>query len=414
MPISDSPPIQVLKAADLPRHLDPRQSKDERRKQAVLRLYDRELYPGLAPAEVEKANGNAREYSYWSNKSDPLNVGPYQINLKFTPKYNYSLISETTAFTCAGWGPCWYKNSCAFDSVIVVCLLLDAGFVVADEIAGQKLSKLEADFLDLLAKDWNRLDVEGRKTAKEPFLKTFHKTHPELRRGEFLPVTSVWSAISKPFHQFRFHYERQITPCPCTNRTVAGSMFNNAIQISPPLPKEHAGKISIHELLKSQFHYKQPCRSGECKGHKTTTSVVRGELPDRLVVVCPPSVQLTDHTSQEIDLEYTQYSGPDKVDEKKKVRYRWVCGIYCYKSHFRVYGRSQERWSTLKEPRYCVYDSKLANGAIVNNLGFAELPSCWVKETPPLLFLERVDDRAVGLAQAKLRNVLHEHFPARA
>jgi len=350
-----------------------------------------------------------------------FNIASSHVKVHFSGDENYAIVGNGTHLRYYGRGPRWHANSCYWDSIIVSCRFLHAGFTHIDRGTSpdrweNALTTIERAFLDVLRMDWDFFDRKASIEQRGMFLELFHREWsgqgfaPKPKpKGEMDSPAARWNDVAGPFNQFSFQAHQRRQPCACQNRPVSNNSPAEIRFITPPYQESDASGVTVTDLLQRWAHYVLPhCQTGA----KATTNVIHGNLPLRMVLQITSGTRVLDHTSQNLSFGYTRIKPSSSNESHDRVSYRWLGGVYCSGSHFRVYWNdSKSGAKTVNGLR--VYDGMQAAGAILGDVPPAShsepIPKYWTKHCPPLLFYEQVvypDPTALEATRSALSEML--------
>jgi hypothetical protein len=315
---------------------------------------------------------------------------------------DYTIVKDGTPVRYYGRGPIWQNNSCYWDSIIVSCLLLNAGFTYLDQGTSpgewvKSLTTIQRAFLDVLRMDWDSFDTKTSIAQRDMFLNLYHRESKDgssapkpSTKGTFDSPVSRWNDVAVPFKQFSFQAHQRRQPCSCQNRRAPENAASEVRYISPPYQVADAKGVTMADLLQRWSRFVLPHCS---KGAKEITNIINGNLSLRIVIQATSGVKLLDHTSQNISFSYNRIEPDSGREISDRITYRWLGGVYCSKNHFRVYWNdSAPEAKTVTGLR--VYDGMEAVGAIIGDVPPASpsepIPDSWIRLVPPLLFYEQV------------------------
>jgi hypothetical protein len=350
-----------------------------------------------------------------------FNIASSHINVQFSGEENYAIVGKGSHFRYYGRGPMWHANSCYWDSIIVSCRFLNAGFTYLDRGTWpdrweKALTKIERAFLDVLRMDWDFFDRKTSIEQRGMFLDLFHREwrgdgfSPKPKpKGEMDSPAARWNDVAGPFNQFSFQVHQRRQPCACQKRPVSNSSPADMRFITPPYQETDTSGVTVTDLLQRWSHYMLPhCQTGA----KATTNFIHGNLPLRMVLQITSGTRVLDHTSQNVSFECTQIERSSSNEFHKRVSYKWLGGVYCSGSHFRVYWNDSKSGAKTVD-RLRVYDGMQAAGTILGDVPPASpsepIPKYWTKHCPPLLFYEQVvypDSIALEATQSALTEML--------
>lgn len=319
-----------------------------------------------------------------------------------TNLHRYSIGPDGARARYYGRGPEWHENSCYWDSIIVSCLFLDAGFTYVDRGSSPRawedgLTSIQRAFLDVLRMDWSFFDKKTSIGQRDMFLNLFYRqgrdeglTPKAGPKGEMDSPAARWNDVAAPFKQFAFQFHQRRQHCECLNRDPHETAPTNVRYITPPYQTTDVEGITVTELLQRWSH----CSIRHCEsGSKEITNIVHGNLPLRLVLQVTSGTKLLDHASQNVTFSYTRIEPVSGIEVNERITYRWLGGVYCSGAHFRVYWNDSASVAE-KVEKLRIYDGIEAAGAIIGNIKPAEtsdpMPATWTEHCPPLLFYEQV------------------------
>jgi hypothetical protein len=350
-----------------------------------------------------------------------FNIASSHVNVQFSGEENYAIVENGTHLRYCGRGPRWHANSCYWDSIIVSCRFLNAGFTYLDrgtspDFWESALTTIERAFLDVLRMDWDFFDRKASIEQRGMFLELFHREWsgqggaPKPKPiGEMDSPAARWNDVAGPFNQFSFQAHQRRQPCACQNRPVSNNSPAEMRFITPPYQESDANGVTVTDLLQRWSHYVlRHCQTGA----KATTNVIHGNLPLRVVLQITSGTRILDHTSQNLSFEYTRIEPGSGKEIHDRVSYRWLGGVYSSGSHFRVYWNDSKTGAKAMDSLR-VYDGMQATGAILGDVPPASpsepIPKYWTKHCPPLLFYEQViypDPIALEAAQSTITEIL--------
>lgn len=350
------------------------------------------------------------------------NIATSHVSIRFGGNVNYSIVENGVDCCYYGRGPEWQSNSCFWDSIIVSCMFLNAGFTYLDRGSSPRhwecsLTTIQRAFLDVLRMDWDFFDTRTSVAQRDIFLNLFHREWsnenqgPKPKgKGQFDSAAARWNDIARPFHQFSFRVHKRILPCRCRNRGLRDNPGMEVQYITPPLLHTDQKGVTITDLLQRWSRYIVPHAGCEQSGAKEETHIIHGNLPIRMVLQVTGG-RLLDHTSQNISFSYTRTELGSSREIIERATYRWLGGIYVSENHFRVYWNDSppdERVVTCLR----VYDGMQAHGAIIGGVPPAHklepIPEYWMRSCPPLLFYEQIlrpDPLILEAARSAIANI---------
>jgi hypothetical protein len=350
-----------------------------------------------------------------------FNIASSHVSVRFDDDEDYAIVENGTHLRYYGRGPTWHDNSCYWDSIIVSCLFLNAGFTYLDRGTSPDrwqngLTTIERAFLDVLRMDWNFFDPKTSIAQRDMFLDLFYQewtsegVGPKPKpKGEMDSPAARWNDVAGPFNQFSFHTHQRRQPCNCQNRPARNNAPAEVRYITPPYQESDGSGVTVTDLLQRWSHYVLPhCQTGA----RETTNIIHGNLPLRMVLQITAGTTLFDHTSQSLSFAYTRIEPGSGKEIHDRVSYKWLGGVYCSGSHFRVYWNDSKSGArTVDSLR--IYDGMQAAGAILGNVPPASpsepIPKYWTKYCPPLLFYEQLvypDTIALEATQSAFTEIL--------
>lgn len=354
-------------------------------------------------------------------KLEGNNIASSHVSIRTTIEGNYTIDEGGAHLRYYGRGPTWHANSCYWDSIIVSCLFLNAGFTFLDQGKSPErwengLTKIERAFLDVLRMDWSFFDTRTSIAQREMYLDLFDRewkdgglTSKPKPRGEMDSPAARWNDIAGPFNQFSFSAHQRRQPCACQKRAPHDIERADVRYITPPYQRNDGNGVTVATLLQRWSHFVLPhCQSGA----KETKMIIHGNLPLRLVLQVTTGTRLLEHTSQNVSFSYIRVEPGSTKGVPSRVTYRWLGGVYCSGSHFRVFWNDSTSGALTVESLR-MYDGMEAAGAILGNISPAgqlePIPDGWMKYCPPLLFYEQVVDPgslALEAAQAVITDMI--------
>ncbi len=350
------------------------------------------------------------------------NIATSHVSIRFGGNVNYSMVDNGVDYRYCGRGPEWQNNSCFWDSIIVSCMFLHAGFTYVDRGTSPRewesaLTTIQRAFLDVLRMDWDFFDTRTSIAQRDMFLNLFHREWSNENqgskpkgKGQFDSAAARWNDIARPFQQFSFRAHKRILPCRCRNRGLRNNPWVEVQYITPPLLPTDKKGVTITDLLQRWSRYVVPHAGCQQSGAKEETHVIHGNLPIRMVLQITGG-RLLDHTSQSISFSYTRTEPDSNQESIERANYRWLGGVYVSENHFRVYWNdSAPDTRVVSDLR--VYDGMQAHGAIIGGVPPADelepIPEYWMRSCPPLLFYEQVvrpDPSALEAARSAIANI---------
>ncbi|KAI4265268.1 MAG: hypothetical protein L6R38_009543, partial [Xanthoria sp. 2 TBL-2021] len=329
---------------------------------------------------------------------------------------SYSLQPEGEPFPFRGQGPIWDQNSCHLDVCIVAARLLNVGSTVADrgkiprDSWLRALQPVQQRFLDLISADWEGMNrptnIERRHHFWDHELASLEGIS---RRPHFGSAVNVWDRCTSQTGQFGFDKSDGFSSCKHCGAAASSNPARHhqylSLDMSQDQYQEHrsqAGDKPIEYWIDRELKPLDK-RCGACKtsnGRFLSREIV-GALPRRLVVVPGQFVQglISGATSDCVQFSYWS------ADGEQKAAYRWLGGIYHRNKHFRLYWTDGEKGSPYPQVR--VYDGRECCGAIVGGIpAFShkdKVAPAWSR-TATILFYERIDEAALGLAAESIRS----------
>jgi hypothetical protein len=320
--------------------------------------------------------------------------------LKMNSNGSYEFSENGSIFRYYGLGPFWYNNSCFWDSIILCCVLLNAGYTYLDRGSTpveweKQLTRVEKAMLDVIRMDWNYFKKETSIAQRDMFWNLFQsefKNIPDVaRKGGFDSIARRWNDIAGPFNQFKFSFHLRKQGCECQGGKLDGKSPKEVGYIEPPALFADRTNVTIAELFQ---RWARQRIAHECQksGHRVLTRVIHGDLPLRIVMQAV-NATLTNHTSQNISFSYRRIDPATNLEIEERATYRWLGGAYCAGNHFRVYWNDSEHGAaTVTSLR--IYDGNQAAGAIIGGVPPEDphepIHRRWRRNCPPLLFYEQV------------------------
>lgn len=341
-----------------------------------------------------------------------------QLNSMGYEKFVFS--KSGRSFPFRGRGPVWKPNTCAVDCVIVAARLLNLGRIVADKGEETRtdwmktLSPLTHDFLKVVSQPWEGLDDATSYGHRKKFLETFlthfndpNNPHPAGVQ-DFLPAIALWNLSTSGIMQTSFS-TFAYSPCvQCKNDAAAvshhQSVFLDKVEIAGSLWKP--GRMPNMETLLNQYFDRRKRKCRHSRGVRPYRRAVYGNLPPRLAVL--PDEDYRDvyrATYPEINIRYSQKTGPTSIPVRSIATYRWLGGIYRRANHYRVYWNEHGAHKGYRQPgegTLMVYDGMDLHGSIIGGVPDrlpAKVPTEWSQGTD-ILFYERVETSPSALQYA--------------
>ena len=333
---------------------------------------------------------------------------------------SYSLHPDGEPFPFRGQGPIWDQNSCHLDCCIVAARLLNVGFTVADrgkiprDSWLQGLQPVQQRFLELISADWESMDQATNIRRRHDFLDhELASLEGISKRPRFGSAVSVWDGCTSQMGQFGFDRRDCFSSCKHCGAAPSAKPARHhqylSLDMSQGQYQEHksqAGDKPIEYWIDRELKPLDK-RCGTCKspdGRFLSREIV-GALPQRLVVVPGQFVQglISGATSDCVQFSYWSANG------EQKAAYRWLGGIYHRNKHFRLYWTDGEKGAPY--PKVRVYDGREGCGAIIGGVpAFThkdKVVPAWSR-TATILFYERIDEAALGLAAETIRSRLDD------
>ncbi|KKY18178.1 hypothetical protein UCRPC4_g05063 [Phaeomoniella chlamydospora] len=319
-----------------------------------------------------------------------------------------------------GYGPTWWNNSCAWDSIIVLTKLLHSSSNILSRLDKTILRPDQRLFLQHVLFDYTTMTEQRSIAYRNSFIAYYAAAHKERNPSSqpFVPgqmqyVLRLWEDITTNFRTFTIQCRTVIDECPCKNTSQRVRKASCIPGITPSIQQastlsststlpHHTQQIDLQILL--QRYFKRIDRCNAC-GHGTRSerSVITGSLPSHLVVTLSAPIIPLSHT-RKFELTYDQMTSESPTSsletQTHKATYRWLGGIYVKDlgniPHFTVF------WNDGPD-HFIHYDGLKINGAIVGGLRAPStthenrIPESWMRKTPPLLIYERViEDQEVS------------------
>ncbi|KAI4219593.1 MAG: hypothetical protein L6R36_008213, partial [Xanthoria steineri] len=360
---------------------------------------------------------NVYEYAFQSHYLGRISV--LKIILS-AGSQSYSLHPEGEPFPFRGQGPIWDQNSCHLDCCIVAARLLNVGFTIADrgkiprDLWLQGLQPLQQRFLDLISADWESMNQATNIRRRHDFWDHELASLEEIsKRPRFGSAVSVGDSCTSQMGQFGFDRRDRFSSCKYCGAAPSEKPARHhqylSLDMSQGQYQEHksqAGDKPIEYWIDRELKPLNK-RCGACKspdGRSLSREIV-GALPQRLVVVPGQFVQglISGATSDCVQFSYWT------ADGEQKAAYRWLGGIYHRNKHFRLYWTDGEKGAPY--PKVRVYDGREGCGAIIGGVpAFNDkdkVVPAWSR-TATILFYERIDEAALGLAAESIRSRLDD------
>lgn len=294
--------------------------------------------------------------------------------------------------------------------------LLNVGSTVADrgEIPRDSwlraLQPVQQKFLDLISADWEGMNRPTNIERRHHFWdRELAPLEGISRRPRFGSAVNVWDRCTSQMGQFGFDKSDGFSSCRHCGAAASSKPARHhqylSLDMSQDQYQEHrsqAGDKPIEYWIDRELKPLDK-RCGACKtlNSRSLSREIVGALPRRLVVVPGQYVQglISGATSDCVQFSYWS------VDGEQKATYRWLGGIYHRNKHFRLYWTDGEKGSPYPQVR--VYDGREGCGAIVGGIpAFShkdKVAPAW-SQAATILFYERIDEAALGLAAESIRN----------